>query len=180
MTNNEVMVDIETFGTEVNSVILAIGAIKFNRKQEHVDFEKILEKDKFFQSIQIDSCIDLGMKTNNDTVKWWSEQHPEVRKAVFDTRPVLPIKTVLQNFKNWYGNSDKVWSQGICFDIPILENAFKKCDIDIPWKFWHVRDSRTAGDIINIKNIPNNNKHHPLHDCLRQIYTVKEAVKFLK
>jgi hypothetical protein len=35
------------------------------------------------------------------------------------------------------------WSHGSIFDIAILENAYRQCNLPIPWNFWDIRDTRT-------------------------------------
>jgi hypothetical protein len=73
------------------------------------------------------------------------------------------------------------WSQGN-FDYIILENIYKMLDMNVPWKFWQIRDSRTLFDIcnINIKNINSEGLHNALSDSYRQYLGKIEAFKKVK
>lgn len=58
-------------------------------------------------------------------------------------------------------------------------------NIEIPWKFWNSRDTRTVYDLAGIDmkkiSVPDNYKaHHALGDCLKQIEGLKQAFKILE
>lgn len=174
----DVMLDIETLSTRNNASILAIAAIKFNSKTSHKNFD---DMEKFFAKVEIESCKSLDLHIDEKTVKWWEEQDKEIYNEMFGgVREDL--KVILEKFKKWYGNSEKIWSHGATFDIPILAEAYSRFGMETPWKFWNARDTRTLFDLAGITNrdLPKNNLHHPLHDCWRQIYGVKESMKRLK
>jgi exodeoxyribonuclease VIII len=40
-----------------------------------------------------------------------------------------------------------MWGNGATFDISMLEDAYRQYEIEIPWKFWNVRDCRTVLDM---------------------------------
>jgi exodeoxyribonuclease VIII len=181
MEIREIMLDLETLGTRNNAVILAIGAMKFNRKDPQLQFENVSEKDKFFRRIIPASCLEIGMCIEQETVNWWKKQDPQVQKEIFEGKKI-PLKEALQEFKTWFADSQKIWSHGCNFDIAILEEAYKKCSIEIPWKYWDTRDTRTVYDIgnVNMNNIPKPNHHHPVYDCFRQIQGIKQGLKSLE
>ena len=69
------------------------------------------------------------------------------------------------------------WSQG-SFDYNILENAYNACNLELPWKFWQVRDSRTLFDVfnINLKTLEVNDSghsHNSLNDAYKQVTGLK-------
>jgi hypothetical protein len=169
----EVMLDLETLSTRGHATILAIAAIKFNSKTPVVDLEIM---DTFFEKVKINSCMNLDMHIDEKTVKWWKEQDSKIYDEMFG-EPRDELKNVLEKFRKWFGNCEKIWSHGATFDIPILSEAYSRCGLEVPWKFWNARDTRTLFDIANIRNkdLPSDNAHHPVHDCWRQIYGVKEA-----
>ncbi|MBS0627420.1 MAG: 3'-5' exoribonuclease, partial [Verrucomicrobia bacterium] len=88
----------------------------------------------------------------------------------------------LVDFREWYGQSPKIWCQGASFDIPILQEAYARCNMEPPWKFWTVRDTRTVYDIANFnsKDLPATNLHHALFDCQHQIHAIKIALSKIK
>ena len=55
-------------------------------------------------------------------------------------------------------------------------------NMEIPWKFWQLRDTRTIYDIgnVNLKTISGKNckvTHHSLNDCYNQIIALEIAFK---
>ncbi len=50
---------------------------------------------------------------------------------------------MLGALKKWCVGLDKVWAQGICFDIGMLEHMSYQFGHPIPWQFYQVEDSRT-------------------------------------
>lgn len=175
---SEVMLDLETLSTRAHAVILVIAAIKFNRD----DPETALDSLQFFyRRIKINSCSEIGMHTDPKTSEWWERQDPIIREEAFKKERV-EIRHALEEFTKFYSHSTHIWSQGANFDIPILDEAYRRCNLDPPWKFWHARDTRTVYDLAGMtsKDLPKGDLHHALYDCHRQIIGVQKAVKKLK
>jgi hypothetical protein len=183
----EVMLDIETLSTRPNAIILIIGAIKFKRTEkynENID-DKILNKlDTFYRRITISSCTEVGLIQSKETVNWWESQKDEIKKEAFTDQNRVSLQEALKSFSVWFKEGEKnsrtlIWGNGSDFDITILGEAYNRCNIEIPWKFWLVRDLRTLLDIGNIKmiDLPQYNLHHALYDCYRQIIGLTRAIK---
>ena len=68
---SRIMVDLETLGTAPGSVILSIGAVRF-------DVEKGL-LDEFYVNIDVESSQRLGLTIDGDTVMWWLKQSDAAR-----------------------------------------------------------------------------------------------------
>jgi len=169
-----VMIDIETLGTSPNSVIATIGAMKFSRKGI---LKPINDMYSFYRRINLDSCYALGMVSDEETIKWWEEQEEKSREEIYDSSNRISIEQALQELSEFIGNNNNtyIWANGPHFDCVILENAFKKCNINLPWKYWNIRDCRTIYDFCNIKlrDINGDYQHNALYDCYRQIYALK-------
>lgn len=175
----DIMVDIETLSTDPTAVILSIGAIKFKRKGE---LKKLEDMDRFYTRVSRESCEVLGMHTDHSTVEWWGRQDESVRyEALENPEDRLPIKEALKKFSEWVGKSNYIWGHGDDFDCVVLNQAYKICGQPVPWKFWNTRDTRTLFDIAGIRNadLPKNDKHHPIHDCYRQIVGVNKSLSAL-
>lgn len=170
-----VMVDLETLSTKSNAVILTIGAIKFNEKDNIGEGEK----DTFYMRVNIESCRRLGLDINPETEKWWEYQPLDVRGEAFNPEDRYDIKTVLEKFSEWFKGSKYIWSQGANFDIPILSEVYSRLNMSPPWKYCDVRDTRTTYMMGNFNpmSVPQNSKHHALEDCRRQIYGVKKSFR---
>ena len=54
--------------------------------------------------------------------------------------------------------------------------------MEIPWKYYLVRDLRTVLDLGDVKmcDLPQTKLHHALYDCYRQIIGLQRATKNLK
>ena len=129
-----VMVDLETLGNGPNSVVIAIGAVKFNTQGI---------EDKFYVIVDPQSCIDIGLEMDASTVMWWMQQSDEARSA-FKQKGVS-INKALLSFSNWIGGEGErsVWGNGASFDNVILSSAYKKAGLQQPWGFWEDRCYRT-------------------------------------
>ena len=179
--NNQVMVDIETLSTRPDSVILVIGAIKFSRNGDLQHFEKLDKIDVFYRRITIESCTDIGLRIDDSTLNWWKQQNQKARYEALENPDRIPLKQALQEFSNFIKNSSHIWDNSPDFDCTILGEAFNRCEIEIPWKFWNTRDCRTLFDLGGVSkvNMPSGDEHNAAHDCYRQIVGVKQALKNL-
>lgn len=169
----DVMIDLETLGVKPNAVILTIGAIKFNRNGPQKPLEEL---STFYKRIKIQSCLSVGLQTCKETIKWWTTQDKEVRLEAFDGDDKITLQEMLTEFTEWFGNKNtKIWSHGDDFDCVILASAFRACNMEVPWKFWNTRDTRTLFDIANfsLKSIPNPKLHHALYDAYHQVLGVQ-------
>jgi len=175
----DIMVDIETLGTSPNSVIATIGAMKFNRRDRLKTME---EMESFYRRIDINSCLSKGMTTEEDTVSWWDNQDEKSRDEIYSSENRISIEQALQELSDFLSPNPIFWAQGPHFDCTILENAYKKCNLVLPWKFYNVRDCRTILDIagIRLKDVSGEYPHHSLYDCYKQVIAVKMAFNSLK
>jgi len=179
---SEVMLDLETLSTRPNAAILVIGAIKFNRGEKWKESFKVkhLEKlDFFYTRIKIDSCVSASLHVDPETEKWWSEQDDEAIYEAIKNPKRVSLKEALKSFKEWFGDNTrtKIWGNGSSFDCTILGEAYKRCGMEIPWKFWLERDLRTIMDLGEIRacDLPQYGKHNAIYDCYRQIIGFQRA-----
>lgn len=141
-----------------NACIVSIGACKFISNTTDII-------DTFKVNIDPKSCLAHGLHIGKDSVKWWSEQPKETRQA-WQSNPVS-LEVGLSSFVQWYGiDTRKVWAKGICFDIPILENALEAVGMKEPWKYYEVCDYRTVLKILSIKDISLKSADSVYHDAL--------------
>lgn len=138
---NNVMLDIETLGTNKNAVIISLGAVFFNPATGQLG-------SSFYWTITRESCEQYGLEVDESTVKWWSEQSEEARAVLTDPyAEELPL--VLRNFAGWlWENMDdarivEIWGNGASFDNAIVANAYGRCGLKLPWRYANERDVRT-------------------------------------
>lgn len=183
----EVMMDLETLSIRPHAVILVISAIKFNRGETWS--EEITEKelknshDCFYIRIKIDSCVNIGFHIDPQTQKWWNNMKTDIKYEALENPARVTINKALILFKNWFGDGKrtKIWGNGSSFDCSILGEAYKRCGMEVPWKFWLERDLRTIMDLGEVKScdLPQYQKHHALFDCYRQIIGFQRSEKNL-
>lgn len=164
----QVMVDLETMSQRSNASIASIGAVKF---------ENGLIIDKFYCTVDIKSCKEVGLNIQKETVEWWSKQDP---RALAELRKNnISIQDALHDFAGWYGTKSlPTWGNGASFDNVILSNAYLAIDEERPWKFWHDRCYRTIKAIIEIPEDDRQGMYHnALDDAMHQ---TKHLIKILE
>ena len=157
------MLDIETMGNESFSSIISIGALEFNINTGNTGRE-------FYVNVDLQSCINLGLKVNADTIMWWMDQSDEARKSLMSTDAVS-INVALCKLSKFFIFDYQVWGNSARFDCGIIENAFNKCGLKLPWEFWNERDVRTlvSFDPEAKKNCKFSGvAHNALSDCYHQ------------
>lgn len=140
----DVMLDLETLGTEPFAPILSIGACTFHLGD--VTGEPIT--DTFYQAIDIESSLKLGMRPSGATLKWWMNQSEDAR-SVFQDPAACSLPDALDAFTDWVNSRPvQVWGNSARFDCGLLAAAYRACSKELPWQFWNERCYRT------MKNLP--------------------------
>ena len=177
----DVMIDLETLSTKPNAIILTIGAVRFDRNGPQKPIEEL---DTFYRRIQMQTCIEVGLHHCTETTKWWLSQDTEAKKEAFKMEGRVPLKEMLKEFTNWFGTNKntKIWGHGDDFDCVVLGSAYRKCDMEPPWKFWNTRDTRTLFDIckFSLNELENTNHHHALYDAYTQALGVQICMNKIK
>lgn len=162
---DQIMVDLETLGTRADSVILAIGAVKFSLATGEMDDQG------FYASISIDSNHDAGMRhISEDTLMWWMKQSDAAREVFQE--PKTTLASALEDFSDWFDHGDyNVWGNGADFDVAMLTHAFSTHEMATPWQFFNVRCFRTLKNLPMFSKVPkpaNTLAHNALHDAVAQ------------
>lgn len=159
---NHVMVDLETLGTTADSIILSIGAVKFDLDSNKIDDAG------FYASISIDSNLEAGRKLSESTLLWWLKQSPDAQQVFHE--PKQSLDSALSELSDWLvHNRRMVWSNGADFDIPMLAHAHASFGMDSPWEFWNARCVRTYKSLPAAAKVPKPaNDHNALRDAINQ------------
>lgn len=165
--NNELMLDLETTGSEPGCKVLTIGAAGFSKTGEYVEFYVRFNNEKLSKHFADDPS----------TMTWWSSQSNEARSEAFGgtedpTKGLADFKQwVLTNFNTGRFDKFKVWSRGIDFDFPILKSFMKVFGFTLPWQFLQQYDYRTIANLFPVIKISeiNNMKHGALEDSKAQL-----------
>lgn len=165
---NNVMIDIETLGTAANSVILSIGAVQFD------DVGCLGEE--FYSNINIDSCLERGLVVEGRTILWWMGQSDEARAALGTGELSLPA--ALRGLADAFDWRDTlVWCNGLSFDLPILDTAYRACKMAAPWAYYNGRDYRTLKnevdrEVFKALEVKPSAAHNALEDAKAQALTL--------
>jgi exodeoxyribonuclease VIII len=143
---NNLMIDLETLGTDPSAPIIAIGAVFFDPKTGKLGAE-------FSATIDFESACERRTPSDS-TIKWWLVQSSDARAKVL--RGEQHMVTALRDFTNFVDenikrSNVKPWGNGATFDISMLEDCFKCYDLPTPWKYYNVRDVRTIVDLGKMK-----------------------------
>lgn len=181
-----VMLDIETYGNNSNSVIVQIGAAIFDEDGGIID--------TFKMNIDPNSSINYGMKMDISTIEWWMAQSDEARNSIldgnrFDLKIALSSFSsfIKKNYENFHQSEFdprgvKIWCHAT-FDEPIMSQAYNLCSLEQPWHYRSTRDLRTLIDLADIDPHSYNKDgvvhHDALDDCIFQIKYATDAMERL-
>jgi hypothetical protein len=177
MARTDIMIDLETLNTTPDSTILTIGAVRFDPFGSEL---KEPDMDSFYVKVDLDSCDRIGLTTNDDTIAWWANQSKEAQEAAFDPEGRIDIEDAFAQLYKFCWGAKRVWANGSCFDIIICEHVYRKVGRAIPWKFWEVRDVRTAFDLGINPHRPPVTAHHALEDAWNQAVGIQNVYNTLR
>lgn len=163
---NQIMLDLETLGTEVGSIITTIGAVKFNGKEI---------VDSFYTKICIEDSQKNGFGTDAITFLFWMDQEDAARKEIIDCvekKGAKKVNEALELFSNWMGEDLPVWGNGVLFDNALLSEYYSNQGLKKPWSYRNDRCYRTVKNMFpEIKAEPFVGiKHNALDDAASQTH----------
>ena len=113
------MIDIETLATPPDSVILTIGALKFDPKSN-------AEGGSIYHRLDVDSQLKMGRRVDEETIAWWGRQTLEVREDALGTTNRQPLDVVFDSISRFMVGVDNIRAQGPVFDIALFENRLRQ------------------------------------------------------
>jgi len=160
--DTNMMIDIETLGTEKDAVVLSLGLCLFNTKG--VQEELYLEFDHVDQLVS-------GRSVSRDTVEWWLKTDKVELKRLLHSGTASSGSTFLfDTLDAWYEKGMKVWTRG-SMDTLILKDM---CGGSLPWPFYMERDCRTLDEF---RKMEKTNGHNALDDCKNQVEHVRSVME---
>ena len=132
------MLDLETMGNGPDAAIVAIGAVMF---EPGAGLGR-----RFYAEVDLGSSVLGGGVMDASTVTWWLKQSDAAREPITSGRG-LEIFTALSDFSAWLREAASgdalVWGNGSDFDNVILSSAYRRAEIERPWKYHANRCFRT-------------------------------------
>jgi len=178
----DIMVDIETLGTDTNSVIVSISAVAFDLANGKIGSSFEIGIDILEQALS-------GGIIDNSAIAWWYTQSKEAKEALTRIESHSVGKS-LDAFNKWITKNSlvnlkdvKLWGNGSGFDNVLIRNLYRRHDIDFVLPYWCDNDVRT---LVTLANIDTRNykfdgtKHNGIDDCLHQIKYCTDAYRSLK
>lgn len=180
MSQQAVMVDIETMDTAPSASILALGACLFAPSAK--DDEQTLRAQSFDATISLKSNMALGRTINADTVMWWLTQSKEAQKGLYEGT-ILNLANALITFRQWIERQSprpcRIWAKDPDFDITILNHAYAMIGDRLPF---HYADSRSVRTITEVAYpdgdqplIVVGDAHKASDDAIKQALTVQHC-----
>jgi hypothetical protein len=159
-----VSLDIETFGTGADAVVLSVGVCAFGKDAPY--------KAGFWTVTDRNTQLDVGRAIDPETLAWWEQQSPEARQFSFaeqlppDCQWPRPVSTVgmlealALFFVDLTGGLPHreqpvfVWTNGPAFDAAIMASLYKSYGKKLPWFFSGDRCYRTLTAMARAKGVP--------------------------
>jgi hypothetical protein len=172
---NHIMVDLETLSTRTNATILTLGAVRF----DPLGNDPIEEKDKLYIKIDLDSCADLDLHIDDNTIEWWSKQSPEAQEEAFGEEGRLSATDAFTQLYKFCWGASCFWSNGAGFDIVVCDTYYDRIQRAAPWKYWAIRDVRTMFDLGIDPKMPQVTAHNAVEDAVAQAIGVQNVSQVL-
>lgn len=173
------MVDLETMGNGPDAAICSISAVKFDPDGSPND-DKV-----FYRHVSLASSQQC--RIDAATVMWWLKQQEHARQALLNPADEDDIHSALFSFDYFYRGlfgdalaSQGVWAAPSVFDIPILESAFKRSGVNVPWTVGEIHCWSTVRKLLKIPKSPNPEAHHALADARAQVVAFRQGWHMLK
>lgn len=177
---SDIMVDIETLGTKPNSVMLTIGAVRFNPFGDDSENKNgPNDMDQFYCRVDPETFTWPDAEVDDNTLAWWGQQSADVREEAFTEEGRLPVLKVMQEFYKWCQPHDRIWANGPAFDIVILEHTYRRLGRGFPWQYYQVRDARTIYKMVPGYRKVNPALHHAAWDCWAQVVSLQDCLRRL-
>lgn len=134
----KLMLDLETMGTSSIAAIVQIGACDVD--------DPVASSFKI--NVDLQDCIDEGLRVDGGTVHWWLGQSDAARASI--RAAAEPLGKALELFSAWIlprGPIQQIWSLPSTFDLVILGNAYDTVGLKRPWGHRAENCLRTAGKL---------------------------------
>lgn len=186
---NHVSFDIETLDTTPTSVVLSIGAAKFNLEDDETYDEIRDDKDRtFYAALKVQPQIELGRTINVEkpngvlgTLQWWMTQSKDAQKVFFENK--YEVEQGLGDLTRFCQGTKYAWGNGNMFDNIIIRSLYESFEMTYPYNYSRDLDLRTlkiaAGSPkIQIHTEANTNvKHNALDDAVFQAILAQQFWK---
>ena len=179
----DIMVDIETFGTDADAVVVSIGAVKFNLDgQDTVDSLDNAERVGIWY-LEPEAQLKNARTVNGQTLLWWLQQSDSARQFIYTMRPT-PITEALEAIATFCKDSKHLWGNGATFDNTIIRSLFSTFNVKFPISYRGDRCHRTLINLLPREQKPQflryGVQHNALDDAISQVLYAQEIYGMLR
>jgi hypothetical protein len=165
------MIDFETMGTHSDCVVLSLGAVRFTRA-------RVLDQGYWICNKQ--EQLKMRRTVSPETLTWWNNQTPDAKKVLRESEECMgPIQHVMSALYSFVDKEDRIWSNGVDFDVQIAEHLYRSLHMRPPWKYYNKRCYRTIKTMFQIeqKTPFTGVKHNALEDALYQAHCLSKYLQ---
>lgn len=171
----DLMIDLEGLATGPDTLILTIGAVAFDPLGIGVNPDQSYYC-RVDPSTQPDRAIDPA------TLEWWSKQNDIAKQEAFGEDDRISLHSALTDLTPLLWKADRIWANGVTYDIVILEHAYKSLGMPLPWQYYKIMDARTVYKFLPRAwkdSVRQTNNHHALQDCINQVDLLQQGLRYL-
>lgn len=164
-----IMLDLETWSTANNAMIVSIGAAKF-------DPETFVVTDSIYIAIDPGDAQRFGLHIDANTVLWWMDPERDTARKEYFESDKLDLGTALEGFAMWVGSdAPYMWGNGAASDNVILRSAYAAVGVEPPWAHWADRCYRSEKNRTGAPEMPERvgTYHNPVDDAVNQVVHLK-------
>lgn len=163
------MVDIETLGTNLTSVVTSIAVVPFTMQGGAVP-----KCDSLIRAMHVGEQLVVGRTVDASTLRWWAKQDENARAQAF--LGVHLFSTLLADLRACLSQCEYsyFWCKGPSFDAAMLDSLFESFGEKSPFQYKKWRDVRTMCDGVETPEFEGM-EHDPYDDCVNQINHVCRA-----
>lgn len=182
--NTDIMIDLETMGTDPYSPVVAIAAVRFDANYPG-SVAGIHEDNTFYQPIKLESCMTAGLKPSASTILWWLTD-PSITaeaRSLFVDPLAIELGNALDAFTDWHNSgTETLWGNSARFDLGLLSDCYRVLGKPVPWLFYHEGCYRTLKNLPAVKHLKLarvGTHHNALDDALSQAEHLCRIVQHL-
>ena len=167
----DLMLDLETMGSNYGSVITQIGACYFDRYSGEIG-------ERFSVNADMHDAVREGFVIEPGAVKFWLGQPGRS----FLENP-LPLRDALELYRSFARGAECIWSHST-FDFSMIQDACHRLRIKPVHAYRKTKDIRTLMELADTHKLDDTmnpeSAHDALSDCLYQVQYCVKAFNVLK
>jgi len=190
--DNACIFDFETLSRDTtNGVVVSMTMLNFSEARfttQPYTFPELVRATKTIKFNVQEQVKKYNRKIEKETLDWWGEQIPPVKKQINPTPSDVSITKLYDFFiLNKPFSIEKIYTRGNTFDPIFVESIIRQTEHMMPYDWWEVRDTRSLIEGLSwgtdLKNtfIPPKCegfvKHDPTHDISIDVMRMQTLVQ---